>query len=93
MPQLKRRKLMQREPNEELPARVVAPPATTEYVNPMELYGHMLCYVVVLHRTGRQMEGHLIFCAKCGAYFWHKAVTLLDRCGAKTGIPGKTLSQ
>ena len=73
---------------EEPPARLVPPPAHTRYVNPMDLNGHRLYYAAVLHKTGRDHEGHIIFCSRCGAYFWKRALALLQLCGSRHSDSG-----
>ena len=51
----------------------------------MTLFGHRLFYAPVVHKSARQTKGHLVYCNKCGAYFWQRAHTLLEQCGARDG--------
>ena len=54
----------------------------------MELNGHSLFFAEVLHETGRHHEGHVVYCNRCGGYYWKRALALLERCGARQGLSG-----
>ena len=68
---------------DEPPAQLRLPPAHLTYVNPMELFQHALQVAGVVRKDGRAHAGFLVFCARCGAYYWQRAQALLAPCGAR----------
>ena len=81
---------MPRTLEEARPADVVPPLNQFEYFNPMELNGHRLFMAAVTQIDGRQSQVHLVYCRHCGAYFWKRALALLEQCGARSGKIGLT---